>query len=137
MKPGRTWTSISSYGSPYISFQAFTWDRPKNELRAVYFILSLVHVDYVNYHVVIFMAHLHLNELSLKCDMWLNKITYLLDVVSVADPTRTTRVIFVPVRDCTVLMQNGHESQTGSINSIFLRTAPLFSLFFSKIRTLL
>ena len=48
------------------------------------------------------MAHLHLNELSLKCDMWLNKITYLLDVVSVADPTR---VIFVPVRDCTVLMQ--------------------------------
>ena len=25
-----------------------------------------------------FMAHLHLNELSLICDMWLNKITYLL-----------------------------------------------------------
>ena len=24
------------------------------------------------------MAHLHLNELSLICDMWLNKITYLL-----------------------------------------------------------
>ena len=23
-------------------------------------------------------AHLHLNELSLICDMWLNKITYLL-----------------------------------------------------------
>ena len=43
-----------------------------------YFYLSLVHVDYVNYHVVIFMAHLHLNELSLICDMWLNKITYLL-----------------------------------------------------------
>ena len=42
-----------------------------------YFYLSLVHVDYVNYHVVIFMAHLHLNELSLICDMWLNKITYL------------------------------------------------------------
>ena len=78
MKPGRTWTSISLYGSPYISFQAFTWDRPKNELRAVYFILSLVHVDYVNYHVVIFMAHLHLNELTLRCDMWLNKLTYLL-----------------------------------------------------------
>ena len=43
-----------------------------------YFYLSLVHVHYVNYHVVIFMAHLHLNELSLICDMWLNKITYLL-----------------------------------------------------------
>ena len=25
------------------------------------------------------MAHLHLNELSLICDMWLNKITYLLN----------------------------------------------------------
>ena len=24
------------------------------------------------------MAHLHLNELSLICDMWLNKISYLL-----------------------------------------------------------
>ena len=24
------------------------------------------------------MAHLHLNELLLICDMWLNKITYLL-----------------------------------------------------------
>ena len=43
-----------------------------------YFYSLLVHVDYVNYHVVIFMAHLHLNELSLICDMWLNKITYLL-----------------------------------------------------------
>ena len=29
-------------------------------------------------HVVIFMSHLHLNELSLICDMWVNKITYLL-----------------------------------------------------------
>ena len=45
-----------------------------------YFYLSLVHVDYVNYHVVVFRAHLHLNELSLICDMWLNKITYLLTV---------------------------------------------------------
>ena len=43
-----------------------------------YFYSLLVHVDYVNYHVVIFMAHLHLIELSLICDMWLNKITYLL-----------------------------------------------------------
>ena len=25
------------------------------------------------------MPHLHLNEPSLICDMWLNKITYLLD----------------------------------------------------------
>ena len=37
-----------------------------------------MHVDYVNYHVVIFMSNLHLNELSLICDMWINKITYLI-----------------------------------------------------------
>ena len=43
-----------------------------------YFYSLLVHVDYVNYHVVIFIAHLPLNELSLICDMWLNKISYLL-----------------------------------------------------------
>ena len=30
------------------------------------------------------MAHLHLNELSLICDMWLNKITYLLEVRFIA-----------------------------------------------------
>ena len=49
-----------------------------NLITNIFSYLSLVHVDYVNYHVVIFMAHLHLNELSLICDMWLNKITYLL-----------------------------------------------------------
>ena len=32
---GRTQTGRSSYQSPYISFHAFTWDRPKNELRPV------------------------------------------------------------------------------------------------------
>ena len=32
---GRTQTGMSSYRSPYISFHAFTWDRPKNELRPV------------------------------------------------------------------------------------------------------
>ena len=41
------------------------------------FLFITLHVDYVNYHVVIFMALLHLNELSLICNMWLNKITYL------------------------------------------------------------
>ena len=46
-------------------------------LLLLFFNSLLVHVDYVNYHVVIFMVHLHLNELSLMCDMWLNKITYL------------------------------------------------------------
>ena len=35
MRPGRTQTGMSSYRSPYISFYAFTWDRPKSELRAV------------------------------------------------------------------------------------------------------
>ena len=49
-------------------------------LLLIFFYSLLVHVDYVNYHVVIFMAHLHLNELSLICHMWLNKITYLLTV---------------------------------------------------------
>ena len=33
---GRTQTGMSSYRSPYISFHAFTWDRPKNELRPVW-----------------------------------------------------------------------------------------------------
>ena len=36
MRPGRTRTGMSSYRSPYISFHTFTWDRPKNELRAVW-----------------------------------------------------------------------------------------------------
>ena len=36
MRPTRTRTGMSSYRSPYISFHAFTWDRPKNELRAVW-----------------------------------------------------------------------------------------------------
>ena len=53
-------------------------------LNYYYFLVDLISlflifiITYVNYHVVIFMAHLHLNELSLICDMWLNKITYLL-----------------------------------------------------------
>ena len=34
------------------------------------------------YYLVIFMSHLHLNELSLICDMWLNKITYLLNPIN-------------------------------------------------------
>ena len=34
-RPGRTQTGISQYRSPYISFHAFTWDRPKNEFRPV------------------------------------------------------------------------------------------------------
>ena len=47
-------------------------------LLLLFFNSLLVHVDYVNYHVVIFMAHLHLNKLWLICDMWLDKIAYLL-----------------------------------------------------------
>ena len=35
MRPGRTQAGMSSYRSPHISFHAFTWDRPKNELRSV------------------------------------------------------------------------------------------------------
>ena len=35
-REGRTQTGMSSYRSPYISFHAFTWDRPKNELRPVW-----------------------------------------------------------------------------------------------------
>ena len=35
MRPGPTQTAISSYRSPYISFHAFTWDRPKNKFRPV------------------------------------------------------------------------------------------------------
>ena len=37
---GRTQTGRSSYRSPYISFHAYTWDRPKNELRPVWLYLS-------------------------------------------------------------------------------------------------
>ena len=37
-----------------------------------------VYVDYVNYYLVMFMSNLHLNEPSLTCDVWINKITYLL-----------------------------------------------------------
>ena len=36
MRPGRTQAGMSSYQSPHISFHAFTWDRPKNELRSVW-----------------------------------------------------------------------------------------------------
>ena len=62
-----------------------------------YFYLSLVHVDYVNYHVVIFMAHLHLNELSLICNMWLNKLTYLLTYqeLSTTRPPITSSLLWV------------------------------------------
>ena len=35
MRPGRARTGMSLYRSQYISNNAFTWDRPKNELRAV------------------------------------------------------------------------------------------------------
>ena len=35
MRPGLTQTGVSSYRTPYISFYAFTWDWPKNKLRAV------------------------------------------------------------------------------------------------------
>lgn len=45
-----------------------------------YFLLiyNFVYVNVVNYYFVMLMTHLHLNELLLICDMWLNKITYLL-----------------------------------------------------------
>ena len=33
MRPGQTRSGMSSYRSPYITFHAFTCDRPKNELR--------------------------------------------------------------------------------------------------------
>ena len=36
MRPGRTQTGMSSYRALYISFSAFTWDRPDNELRPVW-----------------------------------------------------------------------------------------------------
>ena len=36
MRPRRTQTGMSSYQSPYISFHAFTCNRPKNELRPVW-----------------------------------------------------------------------------------------------------
>ena len=52
--------------------------------------------------------------------------------ISVTDPTRVT---FVPVWDRTVLIKKTkNESQTGSINSMFLRMAPQFLLFLSKNR---
>ena len=52
--------------------------------------------------------------------------------ISVTDPTR---VAFVPVGDRTVLIKKTkNESQTGSINSMFLRMAPQFLLFLSKNR---
>ena len=34
------------------------------------------------------MSHLHLNELSLICDMWVNKITYLLTVNKTVEKSR-------------------------------------------------
>ena len=34
-----------------------------------------VYVNYVNYYFVIFMSHLHLNDLSLICDMWIKLLT--------------------------------------------------------------
>ena len=34
------------------------------------------------------MSHLHLNELSLICDMWVNKITYLLTYLLIDNDTR-------------------------------------------------
>lgn len=33
MRLGRTQTGMSSYRSPYMSFHAFTWNRPKSQLR--------------------------------------------------------------------------------------------------------
>ena len=95
-----------------------TWDR--DELGALWVRIAL--------HTFLFMRGLP--GIGLKTNSERS------DFLSVADPTR---VIFVPVRDCTVQMQNGNESQTGCIkNSMFLRTAPSFLLFFfSKIRTLL
>ena len=75
------------------------WDR--DELGPVWVRIAL--------HTFLFMRGLHGTGLKTNSE--------LSDFVSVADPTR---VIFVPVRDCTILMQNGIESQTGSINSMFL-----------------
>ena len=37
---GQTQTSMSLYRPPYVSFYAFTWDRPDNELRPVWLCLS-------------------------------------------------------------------------------------------------
>ena len=67
----------------FILLLSFSWFN----FSIFYFYSLLVHVDYVNYHVVIFMSHLHLNELSLICDMWLNKITYLLTYLLTCIPT--------------------------------------------------
>ena len=66
----QSWLPIFSLFKLFLFFSWFNFS-------ISYFYLSLVHVDYVNFD-VIFMAHLHLNELLLICDMWLNKITYLL-----------------------------------------------------------
>ena len=47
MRPGRTWTGMSSYRSPYISFHAFTWDRRKNDMKGVgMFVVSLRGVNF-------------------------------------------------------------------------------------------
>ena len=52
------------------------------------------------------------------------------DFVSVADPTR---VIFVPIGDCTVLMKNGNESQSGSTKYyVSLYGYIIFAFFLAK-----
>ena len=43
------------------------------------------------------MAHLHLNELSLICDMWLNKLTYLLTYLPGALNHQTAHHLFPSV----------------------------------------
>ena len=88
-REGRTQTGMSSYRSPYISFHAFTWDRPKNELRPVW---------------------LHPRSLTRH-----KLLSYRSDTVPFSCKTKT-------------------ESQTGSINSIFLRMTTPFLLFLSKNR---
>ena len=87
---GRTQTGMSSYRSPYISFHAFTWDRPKNELRPVW---------------------LHLGR-------WPDTSYFRTGLRPYRSHARKTKT----------------ESQTGSINSIFLRMTPPFLLFLSKNR---
>ena len=57
-------TTVTAYGAICFYFLIPIHYRPLS-----------VYVDYVNYFLVIFMSHLHLNEPSLICDIWVNKIT--------------------------------------------------------------
>ena len=92
MRLGRTQTGVSSYRSPYFSFHAFTWERPKNELRP--------------------------------------------ELTGLTSSRSLTGHELLSCRSETVPFsyKTKNESQTESINSMFLRMGPPFLLFRSKNR---